>query len=393
MVSYSNLRRYPGVSVGASLRLLKFEAIVTAGMFAMPVMNDFFASIGMDQAQIGWSQAIFTIVLFALNIPTGRFADRRSRRMANAIGDLIVAGSIVGYAFAPNFFWVVFAEIVFGVGMALTGGVDTALLREYCKTLGEKFSDHRGWISTFRPWVEIVGVLVVGGAVGAYDIRWAIALSSVPFFIGAIVSCFLREEGEKPEHSITLVDVVRTSLHTDTVLKWHIFAYAVGREVTHALVWVLTPLMLLAGVPALAVSIGWALNLVMSSLGGVLAKRVVHRFNWWERFAVGMGGSLGAIAVLACTMSLWSVWLLGILGLTRGWFSVTGEDAIVHHSDAGHQATIMSIAMTAANVLYVPTVAIVNSAGTANVRGALVATLVIFAPLAVICSWKLRTLE
>lgn len=383
----------PPTSLQTSLRLLKFEAVITAGLMAMPVMNTFFASIGMNQAEIGWSQAIFTVVLFALNIPTGRLADMVSRRMCNMLGDLIVGASIILYACAQNFYWVVGCEILFGVGLALSGGADTALLGAYCEKLKEEFHKHKAWIAIRRPWMEMAGVFVVGGLVGAYDVRLAIGLSAVPFFVGAIVSLFLREEGGKPERHITLADVIRDSLHTGPVLKWHILAFAVGREVTHALVWVMTPLMLLAGVPLVLVGAGWAINLALSSLGSYLAKRFIHYLNWSQRFILGMSVALATVAVLACHVSLWSIWLFGLLGLVRGWFGVAGETAVVHHSQANRRATVMSIAGTVANLLYIPTVVIVNAAGTDNIQAALVATLVLFLPLALLCGWKLRTLE
>lgn len=393
------IRILPGrsqpTSLGTSLLLLKIEVVITAGMMAMPVMNEFFASIGMSQAQIGWSQAIFTVVLFGLNIPAGWVADKYlSRRATNALGDLIVGCSIVSYGLlAQNFVHAVIIEIFFGIGLALTGGVDVALLGAYCEKLKEEFAKHRAWTTTRRPIMEMTGAVAVGGFVGAYDARLAITLSSVPYFAGAVISCFLRnEQGELPPQ-LTLFGVVRESLHTDKTLKWHIAAKALGQEITHALVWIFTPLLLLAGVPVWLVGIGWAVNQGMSSVGSELARRIMHRFTWWERFAVGMAMVLCAILVLSFHVSLWSIWLLGVFGLVRGWFAVTSETALVHYSESARRTTVNSIAGSTAQVLYVPVVVIVNTAGTANVQAALGMTLAIFLPLTLVCGWKLRALE
>lgn len=380
------------ISLETSIRLLRLEAALTAGVLAMPIMNAFFGSIGLNQTQIGISQAMFTIALLALNVPTGWLADKISRRMSNALGDLIVAVGFVGYAFAENFAHVIIAEIVVGIGLALTHGVDAALLSAYCEKLKRPFRKEQAFISKWRPIVEMCA-MIVGGIVGAHSPRLAIALTAVPFVIGAVLSCFVREEGGRVADHITLVDVVRESLHTNRALRWHIIAYAVAREVTHPLIWILTPLLLLAGVPVYLVGCGWAFNLLMSSIGSSLAGRLSHRLSWAGRFAVPVGIALAVCVLLACHISLWTVWLYGLLGLVRGWVAVTGTDAVVHHSESSQRTTVMSIASSVSQLLYVPTVMLINAAGTHSVKGALIISGVLFAPLALLCGWKLFLLE
>ena len=358
----------------------------------MPIMNSFFASIGLNQTQIGISQAVFTIAVLALNIPTGWLADKISRRMSNAIGDTIVALGFLGYAFAQTFTHVIVAEITIGVGLALTSGVDIALLSAYCEKLGRPFREDQAWISRWRPCVEMAA-MIIGGIIGAHHPRWAIALTAVPFAIGVVLSCFMKEEGGRMESHITLKEVIRESLHTGSELRWHIFAYAVAREITHPLIWVLTPLLLLAGVPAYLVGCGWAVNLLLASIGSSIAGRVSHLLCWWQRFVIGAGVALVATVALAAHVSLWTIWLYGLLGLVRGWVAVTGPDAIVLHSDSNRRATVMSIAASVSQLLYIPTVIVINVAGSVDIRWALLTSAVCFLPLVILCGWKLLLLE
>jgi hypothetical protein len=65
-----------------SLRLLQIEAVLTAMMFAMPIFTIFFKDeIGLSYAQIGLSQAVFTIPLLTLNIASGWIADAFSLKL------------------------------------------------------------------------------------------------------------------------------------------------------------------------------------------------------------------------------------------------------------------------------------------------------------------------
>ena len=116
-----------------SLRLLRTEAIITAAVIAMPIMNPFFMSIGMDQGQIGLSQALFTVALLLCNVPTGWLADRFSRKLSNAFGDIVAALGFLLYALAQNFAHVVGAEILIGIGLAFSNGADVGLLRACCE--------------------------------------------------------------------------------------------------------------------------------------------------------------------------------------------------------------------------------------------------------------------
>lgn len=375
-----------------SIVLLKLETVLTASVFAMPVLNGFFASIGLNQAQIGLSQAIFTIAALLLNVPTGWLADKISRRFCNALGDAIACLGFAGYAFSQNFTHVIVAEIVIGIGLALTNGVDVALLSAYCEKLGRTFRKEQAWISKWRPVAEMAA-MITGGIVGAQHPRFALGLTAVPFAIGVVLSCLVKEEGERIASHVTLRSIVRECLHADTTLKWHIIAYAVTREITHPLIWVLTPLLLMAHVPPALVGIGWAFNLTMVFVGSSLAGRISHWYNWWQRFALSGGVAIAAIAILACHVSLWTVWLYGALGLVRGWVSVTGTDAIVHHSDSAHRTTIMSIASSVSQLLYIPAVLIVNAAGNATPQGALTATAICFLPLVLLTGLKLFRLE
>lgn len=386
--------------IKTSLRLLRWEMALTKTMASMSVLVPFFNSIGMDQEKIGLSQALFTVVLLVLNVPMGWLADRFSHKFSNVIGDTITTSGLVYYAFAQGFFDVLAAEVILGIGLAVSHGADGALLRSYSHALGKGEAGYQKVYASTYSWSQIAQMiaLLVGGFVGSFEPRYALALAAVPFAVGAVLSLFLKDTGERlvSTHRNPLKDMVTlttTSVGRNPRLRWLIIAFAVGREITHPMIWVLTPLLLLAGVPLQIVAVGWVLNSLMVVLGARMAGWWALRLNEWQRFAFPMFAVLGALAIMSIHFSLGTIWLYAVMGLAQGWIGTVVLPMIQQHTASDRQATVISIAGSASQLLYIPLVWVINAVGVVDIRLTMVATIVIFAPMVMVTAWKLATVK
>jgi MFS family permease len=387
-------------AIRRSLRLLKIEAVLTGTLIAMPIMVPFYHSIGMDQGQIGLSQAIFTAALLLLNIPTGWIADRFSRKLSNALGDLGCAMALLYYAQANSFTDVIVAEVVFGIAAAFSQGADSALLRVYTQLLdrsGKLFRRENASIATWQPIAQIVA-LMIGGVVGAFNPRLAIAISAAPYIIGCALSLCMKEEGARlvSVHRNPLRDMARVtkeSIGTDPYLRWLIAAFSIGREATHVLIWALTPLLLLAGVPAIVVGVGWVINSLMVAVGAKLAHRFAEPLGAWQRFIIPMCLVVIGLSVMSIHVSLSTVWLYILIGIAQGWASATLLPMVQAEAPDSQQASVVSITRSAAQLLYIPLVWLVSYAGNFDIRYSMIATIVVFLPMTVIATWRLIVLE
>jgi MFS family permease len=374
--------------------------VITGTMLAMPIMVPFYHSIGMDQGQIGLSQAIFTVALLLINLPTGWLADRFSRRLSNVAGDFVATLGVLYYSQASSFTEVVIAEVLLGVSLAFSQGADGALLRAYTQLLdpsGRMFHKQYARLAIWQPLAQIVA-LVIGGAIGASNPRLAIALAAIPYAVGCLLSLCLREEGARlvAKHRNPLRDMVRVvheSVGPDPYLRWLIVAYSVGREITHVMIWALTPLLLVAGVPAQIVAIGWVLNSLSVVVGAHIANRWGLTMRAWQKFASPVALVLFGLLVMSSYLSLTTIWLYACLGLAQGWTAAVLQPLIQAQTDDCSQATIISIAKSASQLLYIPLVWVVGVAGNIDIRLTMVATAVIFAPLALITTRRLYALE
>lgn len=381
------------MTVLASLRLLRLEAALTAMVISMPVMNLFFASIGMDQGQIGLSQSLFMAALLMLNVPNGWLADRFSHKWANFLGDAICAVGFAAYAMAQSFAWVVGAEIIIGIGMSLSQGADDALLVAYARSLKRSLRGEQSYIQLLRPLAE-AGAVLLGGVIGSYDIRLTLAVAAVPYALGALVSLFMIDASPRLErqHRNPFKDMaiaVTTLFKGNPKLTWYVIASAVARESTHPLVWVLTPILLLVGVPVAWMGVAWATNMVLVMFGAWLAGRVSDMIPPWLRFALPMAVVLLTCTLLAVHVGVATVLLYGSLGVVRGWVSVTMPVLVFESAPAHSQATVSSVAKSFSGLLYIPLAWVINAAGTNNIQGSFLLTVVMFAPACGLVTWQL----
>lgn len=367
-----------------SIQLLSIESIITTGVFAMPIFTIFFQQeIGMSLEQIALSQSLFTLALLVLNVPAGWIADRFSRKWCNIAGDLICVGGFLGYSQATTFFDVVVFEIVLGIGLAFSGGADFALFKAYSALTGLSYEKLIARITSWRFVMEIAAVLI-GGYIGAANPRLAIGLSAAQFAIGAALSLFIVEAGERritESHPLRdMVNITRYALSENRPLALRIAAFVIGREATHHLVWLLTPLALLAGVPAWLVGTAWALNLSSAWLGSHIAHRYSTQMTDAQIMIVGFTAFMTAGVALSISVSLLTIGLYTGFGFARGWYAATLIPMVQRHTPGDVQTTVLSVAGSVAQLFYIPAGWLLGFLADISLQTSVLGSMVIFMP-------------
>jgi len=378
-----------------NMRLVILESAATAGILAVPIMTPFYLSIGLNQEQIAMSQMAFTVVAMLLNLPLGWVADRFSRKWANVIGDAMVALALLLYSTAQTFWFVVLCEIICGVGCALSQGVDSTLLKHFAEKedkSGRLFKDKFGKMTSINQIASLV-VMLLGGPIGAIDFRLAIAISAIPHLFGAAVSCFIQDDSEKlAAESSPVRDIYNLVKRNfkNSKLRIRIIAFAVAREVTHGIIWVFTPLMLAVGIPMAIVSMGWVINYVAAYFGTKLARHFAKKLADWQLFVVPIALVTIASMIMFVDLNILTICLYACFGIAQGWSATTMMPLIKEHVRAAEQSSIESLARVVAQLLYIGAVWAINRAADIETSYALLATVVIFVPLAIPIALKLR---
>ena len=266
------------------LRIILLESILTYSgvLICIPVITVFWNSVGMNQFAIGVSQMICAATLFLFDMPMGYVADRFSRKALNVIGDFGIAMTFVFYAFAQNFWMVVVGEILCGLFLAMSGGVDRAFLKIYSDQIddtGELFKKKTAQLAIWQVVCMCIAV-VIGMFIAKFSVRWTILAVAVPFLIAAVLALRIKDIGEKiaAKHANQFKDMLENFKYVirNAEVRWLVYSYAIGFEVTHPIIWALTPLLTIGGVPVWLVGSGWILWYGLAPFGTLFAKKTMH---------------------------------------------------------------------------------------------------------------------
>jgi len=361
-----------------------FESAITAGLLCMSIMSPFFLSIGLNQVEIAASQAIFTIVTIFLDLPTGWLADRFSRKWANVIGDIGHALVLLAYATAKSFQSVIVYEVLSAVFLSLSKGVDLSLLKHFSEQIdsSEKlFRKQSAKLAVLRHASTLV-LMILGGPIGAISFRLAIALSSVPYWLGGIMAIFIHDDSQKllASYRNPLADmwrITRCNLNNKP-LRLRIAAHAVGREMTHAIIWSFTPMLLYVGVPLPIVSCVWALNSLACIVGAKIATKVVVKLSDWQILAVPLALMVISMGTISISLNIVTVWLYLLMGIAQGWTSATFSPMVQRYAKPEEQTSILSFTNMAGKLIYVPVITLSGWVADFDLRFAALVTLATF---------------
>jgi len=383
-----------------NLKLTIIETILTSigAGFSVPIINLFWNSIGMNQVDIGFTQMIFTIVLVSLDIPMGYLADRFNRKLLNIIGDIGVALTFTFYALARNMYMAILAECLLGIFIAMTNGVDQSFIKynaDKIDSSGKLFKKVNTQIHTWR-YISSFTVMLIGGLISKYSLRMTVMMSFLPYLIGGIIAFFIKDFAKKAEkqHKNLFKDMF---INTKKILanaktRVYVFAYIVGKEITHPHIWIFTPLMIIAGVPIEIVSLGWILSEIFKILGAKLSEKIINVKTSFK-FIMSVGITFLWMIVLIMKVNIFTIWIFVLNGLVQGIISASIITPLQESVEEEYQASVISIASTGARLFYIPLVYIINYLGNIELQLALIGMIVIFTPISFSIYRKLEKCE
>ena len=380
-----------------NLRFVLLESSITSGILSLSIMSLFYYSIGMTNEEIALSQSIFSVVMIFLDLPMGWIADRLSRKWANIIGDFgeaLVLAFI--YARANNLAEVAIAECLLAVFCSLSAGVDSSLLRHFSQKIDKSEKFFRSKSASLVFWQNLIEMLLVGigGLVGAISYRLTIALSSVTFFMGGVISLFINDDSEKLQAKTKnpLKDLARITQESlkNKKLRLSILARVVGTEITHSMIWFFTPMLIYAGIPAEIVSMAWVFNSLSTILGARLAKRFAKKSQNWQLLTISILLASFSMGILSISISIWTIPFYLLMGIVRGWSSSTLKPRVGQYAKSCEQTSVFSLASTISRLLYAITGLIIGKAGDIDLRFAALANLLLFIPLGIMLIIKLK---
>ena len=137
-------------------------------MLIMPIVALFYTENGLDELDIYILQAIYSLSVALLEIPSGYMADILGRKKTIILGAILGTLGYLIYSVSFTFSGFLLAEIVLGFGGSFISGADSAMLFDSLSALRmkHKYLQLEGRLTAFGNFAETIAA-ICGGIIAA----------------------------------------------------------------------------------------------------------------------------------------------------------------------------------------------------------------------------------
>jgi MFS family permease len=187
-------------------------------IFAYVIERLYWASRGMSNQEVVYTEIIYAVVVLILEVPTGTLADRWSKKMLMIVNSLLVIVEFIVLIQACSFWHFALAVSISGVGKALASGTSNALVYDSLKMIDREksFEKISGRIGFFDYAASMLAALI--GSYVAYKNGYVSTywLSLISVIICFMITLFLTE----PE---SISEEEKTQSYTECIKESYIF--------------------------------------------------------------------------------------------------------------------------------------------------------------------------
>lgn len=317
-------------------------------MLIMPIVVLFYHDNGLGMQEVFILQAIYSIAIVVLEIPSGYFADVLGRKNTLIIGSILGFMGYLVYSFSFGFWGFLVAEIVLGFGQSLISGADSALL--YDTLLQHKkerdYMKHEGRMISVGNFAEALAG-IAGGLLAAISLRYPYYFQSVIAFAAVPASLTLIEpkiHGAAVKMGFNqIIKVVKYALIDNKQLMWNILYSSFVGASTLTMAWFVQPWFINVELPVTMFGVLWTLLNLSVGITALFAYR-------FERFFGVKSTVLGFTVILALgffgaafIQSLWGLVFLFLFYMARGVATPVLKDYINRITKSDVRATILSV--------------------------------------------------
>lgn len=318
-------------------------------MLIMPIVALYYTENGLDEFDIYLLQAIYSLSVALLEIPSGYMADIIGRKKSLLIGALLGSLGFIFYSLSSGFNGFLLAEITLGLGGSFISGSDSALLYDTLAAMKrrDKYLQYEGRITSLGNFAE-TSAAIGGGLIAAYLSYRSVYIAQALIAATAIPAALLLVEPPR-ERTIALpgmrhiLQVCRESLFVDRRLSSTILMSSITGTATLCMAWTAQVYFVTMGLNEKAITPLWVvLNLLVASVAAYTAA------------VVGRLGARRAIVVIVTVIPLAYI-LLGVLPLVpaigalmlfytvRGYATPFLKNLINQNCASEIRATVLSI--------------------------------------------------
>ncbi|MFO7842167.1 MAG: MFS transporter [Bacteroidales bacterium] len=317
-------------------------------MLFMPIVVLFYEDNGLKMRHIFLLQAIYSISIVILEIPSGYFADALGRKHTLVIGTIMGFLGFLVYSFSYGFTGFLIAEIVLGIGQSLISGADSAMLYDSLQESGKEkdYIKYEGRMVSIGNFAEaIAGIL--GGLLAGLSLRYPYYAQTMVAFMG-IPAAILLIEPKKHRDVIKLkindiLKIVKYALYDHKELKWNIIFSSVIGASTLTMAWFVQPYFEMVALPVTLFGIFWTMLNLTVGVSAMFAHKIENKLKQTKTMLwITILIPAGYIAV-SRIHALWGIAILFIFYFVRGVATPVLKDYINQLCDSNIRATVLSV--------------------------------------------------
>ncbi|MBM9603977.1 MFS transporter [Desulfopila inferna] len=318
-------------------------------MLIMPIVALYYTENGLDAYDIYLLQAIYSVSVAVLEIPSGYMADIIGRKKSLVMGSILGTLGFVLYSLSHDFTGFLLAEITLGLGGSFISGSDSALLYD---SLASMKKEHRylrleGRITSLGNFAETTAALCGGLLAAAISYRFVYASQAVIAAIAIPASLMLIEP---PREKITstpgirhILRVCRESLFVNLELSSTLLLSAIIGTSTLCMAWTAQVYFVYMGLTEELITPLWvALNLTVAVVAA-FASRVVEKMGKRQAILSIVLFIPASYIALGMVQLIPAVIVLLIFYAIRGYATPLLKDLTNSHCRSETRATVLSI--------------------------------------------------
>ncbi|MGC9375280.1 MAG: MFS transporter [Bacteroidales bacterium] len=330
--------------------ILKLYIIKIAKWFMlfMPIVVLFYEDNGLAMRHVFLLQAIYSVSIVILEIPSGYLADVLGRKSTLVIGTIMGLLGFLTYSFSYGFTGFLVAEIILGIGQSLISGADSAMLYDTLQEDGKKeqYIKFEGRMISIGNFAEaIAGIL--GGLLAGISLRYPYYAQTMVSFIG-VPAAILLIEPQKHREVIKLklqdiLKIVKYALYDHKELKWNIIFSSVIGSATLTMAWFVQPYFEIIALPVTLFGIFWTMLNLTVGVSAIFAHKIEYKLKQTKTMLwITILIPAGYIAI-SRIQALWGLGVLFIFYFVRGVATPVLKDYINKLCDSNIRATVLSV--------------------------------------------------
>ena len=316
----------------------------------MPVIWLFYEENGLTITDLFVVQAIYSVTIALIEIPSGYIADVFGKRNSMIVGTFFGFLGILTYSLSFSFDGFLLAVLWLGIGQSFISGSDTALMYDSLAELNrsDDFIKLEGRTISIGNLAESIA-FVVGGFLAEISLRTPFYYQVGIALVGFTVALFLIEPKVQRLHDgksrpwKNIRKIIHYAIIKNNILRAYIFFSAILGAATLMMAWFAQPYFNTLGLDIVYFGlIGAGLNLAVA-LPAFYAHVIEKKIKTKTLLGLLLLLITGCYFAIAYVSSLWGLLILLLFYLTRGVATPVLRYYMNRHIPSNMRATVMSI--------------------------------------------------